>query len=156
MLVVLAVGAVLLMLVAAFPAQGAVADSDAIVNGSFNVDYKGITPALVQTLAAAIAQAEGFGKVGDIPTVRNNPGDLESGGHVVAYATPEEGWAHLYNQCADILSGQSHYYNPAMTINQIAQVYVATSDATNWANNVAAALGVTPDTTLNDWMGVWN
>jgi hypothetical protein len=57
-------------------------------------------------LAQLIAKEEGFGIPGDIPTVQNNPGDLEHApgefhltrGPVGSFATADEGWAALERQ----------------------------------------------------------
>ena len=46
--------------------------------------------------------------------------------------------------------GGSQYYNSSMTIAEVGNLY-ANGDP-NWAHNVAAALGVTTDTTLQSLM----
>lgn len=104
----------------------------------------------VNALANAIATAEGFFVSGTIPQVQNNPGDIETGGVINTYPTAADGWNALYAQVQVMLYGGSAYYNPSMTIAEVGQIY-ANGDS-NWANNVAASLGVTTDTTLQQWM----
>ena len=106
--------------------------------------------------AQAIATAEGYGVPGARPTVNNNPGDLvgwpgtptDSSGYSV-FATPQAGWDALETQLGTISSGESAYYTPDMTIAQMGDTW-ADGDS-NWAQNVAASLGVTssPATTAS-------
>lgn len=58
-------------------------------------------------LARLIAQEEGYGIVGDIPTTNNNPGDLRHSPHsfhtgdpnaIGQIGTPAEGWEDLERQ----------------------------------------------------------
>lgn len=105
---------------------------------------------LVQALANAIATAEGFFVSGTTPQIQNNPGDLETNGVINTYPTAQDGWNALYNQVQMMLYGGSAYYDPSMTIAQVGQIY-ANGDP-NWANNIATTLGVTTDTTLQQWM----
>jgi hypothetical protein len=110
-------------------------------------------PKLVQ-LAQAIATAEGS------PASANNPGDLALGDQgngvfnsagVTIFATLEQGVAALFHQLGLIFSGQSNVYSTSMTFAQLAQTYTGGDNASSWAATVAGALGVTPDTTLEDW-----
>ena len=106
-------------------------------------------------MAGAIAQAEGYGIAGAIPTVANNPGDLVSGD--IGYGTIQgktifpsaaAGWGALQNQVNLITSGKSTAgYTPTMTIAQVSNLYSGSSNG-NWGNNVASILGVTPDTSF--------
>ena len=96
-------------------------------------------------MANAIAQAEGFNVAGSIAQRNNNPGNI--GGASNSYATLDEGWNALYNQINLMFSGPS-IYSPSMTLAEVGNKY-ANGDP-NWAINVAATLGVTPDTTLTD------
>jgi hypothetical protein len=107
-------------------------------------------------LANAIANAEGYGVPGAIPTVANNPGSLAIGdigygtmgsAGITVFPTLADGQAALNSQVNSILSGNSSYYSPDQTISQIGQTYSGSSNG-NWANNVAKYLGVTPSTTL--------
>ena len=103
----------------------------------------------VQKISQAIARAEGFGVPGALPTRSNNPGDLKLDGRAITeFATPEEGWAALYRQVSRILTGQSTYYQPSMTIREIAHVYTGEDNAESWAQNVAGFLSVSPDTPI--------
>jgi hypothetical protein len=105
----------------------------------------------IKRIAEAIAFAEGYGKPGAIPTVRNNPGDLkDSNGIIIQFPTAEEGWNALYRQVLLMLTGESRYYKPTMTIAEIARIYTGEDSYMNWANNVAYKLGVTLDTRLLD------
>jgi hypothetical protein len=103
-------------------------------------------------LGQAIATAEGANPV------TNNPGNLELGNigsgtwqaaggqQITIFPTLDAGQAALENQINKIASGSSTAgYNPSMSIAQVGAIYSGSSNG-NWANNVAAALGVTPDT----------
>jgi hypothetical protein len=107
--------------------------------------------------AQAIATAEGYGKLGAIPTVANNPGDLEigdigygvsiaaGGQKITNFGSADQGWSALQNQIYKITTGTSSAgYLPGMSIAEVGQLYSGGSTA--WANNVASSLGVTPDT----------
>ncbi|MGH9770306.1 MAG: hypothetical protein ACRD4Q_01170 [Candidatus Acidiferrales bacterium] len=116
-----------------------------------------VTNSVTSALANAIARAEGFFSEGSIPSSANNPGDIEIGDQgqgtiagKTVFGTLDAGWNALYNQINLMLTGRSSVYDPSMTINQVAQLYTGGDQASAWANNVASALGVTPDTTLSD------
>lgn len=114
-------------------------------------------PDIVSRFANAIAKAEGFFVGGSRAQRNNNPGDIESGGQFVVYSSITEGWQALYDQVHKMFYGGSLYYNPTMTIRQVGFIYADGQNdptgAANWAQNVADALGVSPDTTLNSLMG---
>jgi hypothetical protein len=107
--------------------------------------------------ANAIAHAEGFGVVGAIPTVRNNPGDLKlpgDGGAISTFPTEADGWEALYRQLDRIRTGSTAFYQPSMTIAQVARVWTAT-EQTAWTTNVLAAMrsqgyDVNADTIIGD------
>lgn len=105
--------------------------------------------------ANAIAHAEGYGVPGAIPTVRNNPGDLKlAGDAITTFATPADGWEALYRQLDRIQTGNTAYYQPTMTIGQVARVWTAT-EQTIWTNNVLASMreqgfAVSADTIIGD------
>jgi hypothetical protein len=109
-------------------------------------------------IADAIAHAEGFYAPGNpLPRRANNPGDLKNGdvGHgtindKTIYATVEDGWNALYKQVHLMLEGVSHYYQPTMTIAEMAVVYTGADAASSWAATVADKLGVDTNTTLED------
>jgi hypothetical protein len=108
-------------------------------------------------LATAISKAEGYGVPGTVPTVANNPGDLELGdiGYGVTVAAGGEkitnfpdaasGYAALESQINKIATGTSSAgYQPGWSISQVGNLYSGGSSA--WASNVASTLGVSPDT----------
>jgi hypothetical protein len=94
---------------------------------------------------------------GTVPSRNHNPGDLTvdvngtgqglSGGFVV-YPDDATGYAALDYQVGEWLNGTSANATGDSTIAQISQFYT-TTDQSAWANNVAATLGVTVDTSLN-------
>lgn len=119
-----------------------------------------ISPDLVRRFAKAIAKAEGFGMPGTIPTDANNPGDLTDDGdiglgfyesegigatEITRYATEADGWAALERKVLKMLSGRSEVYHLTDTIFQVGMKYAKSA---NWGVNVAADLGVSPQTTL--------
>lgn len=111
----------------------------------------------VQTLAKAIAKAEGFEQKGTIPNRYNNPGDLKvvrgyrypgqvgvgKGGHVIFRSGA--GWAALEHQINKIIDGTSRY-NVNMTLEEIGKKYAGNWRV--WSTSVARNLGVTPRTSL--------
>lgn len=107
----------------------------------------------VKRIAQAIARAEGFYHPSGTtkPQRLNNPGSIfGSNGQMIHFETVAEGWDALYRQVERMLTGNSRYYSPEMTIVQIAQIYTGEPHYMNWANNVANALGVSPNTPLKD------
>lgn len=106
--------------------------------------------------ANAIAHAEGFGVAGAIPTVRNNPGDLKLPStfpNITTFATAADGWEALYRQL-DFIRNGSDYYQPTMTIAEVARVWTATEQSA-WASNVIASMrsqgyDVNGDTVIGD------
>lgn len=112
-------------------------------------------------LAAAIGRAEGFGPVENLPTKINNPGDLELGdlglgtqAAKTVFSSIAEGWSALRREIEIIANGQSKYYNADTTIADMAKLWTGGDNADSWAQNVASALGVTPQTRLGDVLGV--
>lgn len=118
----------------------------------------------VQTLAEAIAKAEGWGRKRAIPTRYHNPGDLKAvkgykypgeagigkGGHV-RFRSEAEGWEALRHQIEKIVAGSSRY-NVDMTLREISKGYAGNHKV--WAKNVAHNLGVEPDTYLWEILNV--
>jgi hypothetical protein len=112
----------------------------------------------VQTLAKAIAKAEGFSKAGSLPSRYRNPGDLKvvrgyrypgqegvgKGGHVI-FRSSAAGWAALEHQINKITDGTSRY-NVNMTLEEIGKKYAGNWRV--WSTSVARNLGVTPRTSL--------
>lgn len=103
----------------------------------------------VGRVAYAIAIAEGYFEAGTIPARRNNPGDLKlDGSAITTFASAAEGWAALRAQLERIQRGASAYYTESMTLAQMGLTWAAGD--TNWAVNVAQALGVSTSTRLGD------
>jgi len=120
--------------------------------------------AKVVSLAQAIAQAEGFGIRGALPTRYHNPGDLKvaaagqkypgqcgigKGSHV-RFCTDRAGWLALYHQLDKVAVGDSKHYAPDMTLVQFAKRYAR--DWRHWAKNVARDLNVSTTTTLAEYL----
>lgn len=139
-------------------------------SGQWAVGLRGLFPArglgatAPSPIAAAIASAEGYGHAGNIPTRANNPGDLEigdigygtitaSGGNkITVFPNAAAGYTALQNQVNLISSGQSTAgYTPGMSIAQVGNLYAGGSS--NWANNVASYLGVSPSTNFSTVAG---
>ena len=110
-------------------------------------------------LAAALAQLEGFGQPSAIPTLANNPGDLElgdvgygttqaAGGNLITnFPTLDAGWAALENQASKITSGTSPLYPPGTTVQQAGTTYSGGNPA--YGQNLANATGVSPNTPVS-------
>jgi hypothetical protein len=103
----------------------------------------------VQSIAQAIAFAEGYPQAGatSAPVRNNNPCDI--GGAGQSYATIDDGWDACYGQIQAMLSGTSQYYTPDESISDIAPTYTGNDNPTSWAAAVAQALGVSPSTPLS-------
>jgi hypothetical protein len=118
----------------------------------------------VQTLAEAIAKAEGHGRRGTLPSRLNNPGDLKAirgyiypgqvgigkGGHA-KFRTDAEGWAALEHQLDKITDGSSRY-SVNLTLQEFGNGYAG--NWRRWSRNVAKNLGVQPDTYLFEVLDV--
>jgi hypothetical protein len=106
----------------------------------------------VPQFAAAIANAEGFGIDGAIPTLAHNPGDLvipgwtspTLGEGISVFSSDDEGLARLFHQLDLIASGQSHVYSASDTIRSMAAKWTKT-EPDSWAVNVAGYLANSPD-----------
>lgn len=105
----------------------------------------GATP--LQVFALAIAFAEGAIDINGnpipnvIPTVRNNPGDLEEGGGdsaspVTYFPTAAAGWAALYAELALIQSGGA-YIAYTQPLASFAAAWTGNDHAESWSTNVA-------------------
>ncbi len=113
---------------------------------------------IVDSLAEAIAYAEGFFVAGSRAARNHNPGDLTvdvtgkgigKDGIFIVYASDADGWDALKHQVNLMLTNASQIYNNQMTIREVASRYT-TTDQLAWATNVAARLGVSMDTKLSD------
>jgi hypothetical protein len=112
----------------------------------------------LSSLANAIANAEGYGVNNAIPTLANNPGNLVLGdlgggtlgsGNISIYPDSTSGWNALNNQLNMIGIGQSHVYNPNMSLADMGNLWAGGGQgSTNWVNNVAKSLRVDPNSTI--------
>jgi hypothetical protein len=108
-------------------------------------------PSNVQAIAQAIATAEGGLTPGSFPYRTNNPCDVFVGGSTAGYSSMDAGWQACYNQINLMLGGGSSVYTPDESISQIAASWAPASagnDPNAWANNVASALGISPNQPL--------
>lgn len=105
--------------------------------------------AQVQSIAQAIAFAEGYPQAGasSAPVRNNNPCDI--GGASQSYSSIDAGWNACYSQVEAILGDTSSYYSSDETIAQIAPTYTGNDNSSSWAAAVAQALGVSTDTPLS-------
>jgi hypothetical protein len=119
----------------------------------------------VTALANAIADAEGFGVPGAIPTVNHNPGDITDGkGNKLVYASDADGMAALSSIVRGWLTGVSRLYSLDDSFQEVGRKYVngpnAGVDANSmaWASNVVAWLNrnagvsLSPASTLRDFL----
>lgn len=112
------------------------------------------SPITPSQIAVAIAQAEGYGQPGAIPTTANNPGDLAlgdigygtTGNGITIFPTADAGATALVNQVNKMLDGTSSVYSQDQTLSQVGSIY--SGGDSNWAANVSASLGVPASTTL--------
>ena len=111
----------------------------------------------VQSLARAIATAEGFYRAGSAPARAHNPGAIKVPGWtgpttgtqgISVFGSDAEGWAALHRQLQLIVDGDSGVYSLSMTIDGMAQRWTST-DAGPWAAIVAGQLGVSRQTRLS-------
>ena len=119
-----------------------------------------ISEALISKLSEAIADEEGFYVEGSVPQRANNPLDITDEGNIgngiistsgpagagiTIYSTAAEGCDAGQRKLRRMLSGASEVYLLSMSIEEVGMKW---SDDPNWGKNVAAKLGVTPETTL--------
>jgi len=69
------------------------------------------------------------------------------GTSITLFPSADAGWSALYRQLMLILSGQSSYYYPDMTIAQMGRIWT-TTEQEPWSTNVATFLGVPTSTPL--------
>lgn len=114
---------------------------------------------IISVMAAAIQKFEGY-YPGSISYTNNNPGNLKYAGQPFAvgqdqfghaiFDTYEHGWNALINQLEAIFQNKyPNLYNTDMTLYDLFSVY-ATGNSTQYAEFVASALGVDPNTQLKN------
>jgi hypothetical protein len=116
------------------------------------------TPINIDSFAQAIAKTEGFYTKGTIPNRYHNPGDIKyvgtpffgqvrigKGGHVI-FRNDAAGWYALREQVRKMVEGESRFYKPSMTLQDVAKRYAG--DYRIWSKNVSHNLGVSPKCTL--------
>src|SRR5271156_4775564 len=116
----------------------------------------------LDSLATAVAHAEGFGARHAIPTRYHNPGDLKSaaiyrrlpgqktlgkGGHIV-FESDDAGWAALKDYLSKMVDGRSRRFNPDMTLAQASRVYAG--NWRPWLKLVTAELNVPANVRLRE------
>jgi hypothetical protein len=121
----------------------------------------------LNSLATAVAHAEGFGVRHAIPTRYHNPGDLKSariykklpgqkalgkGDHIV-FESDYAGWAALRDYLTKMVDGRSHYYNPNMTLAQMSRIYAG--NWRPWLAIVTKELNVAPSVRLRDLLYIY-
>jgi hypothetical protein len=109
--------------------------------------------ALIDTLASAIAQMEGYNVLGSVAQRNNNPGNLRASPY--ATGTDSKGYAIF----PDAATGQealmyqlSLYSGRGMDLQQMINVYAPASDnnnPSNYLNFITGQLGVGPSTSLS-------
>lgn len=120
------------------------------------------------TFRAAIAKAEGWHVLGSLPQRINNPGDMKLGdrgwgiveGKTVYlkadFAAPiddkADGAAALWRECLAMLSGASPVYYVNDTFALVASSWTGGDNTVAWMNVVCSELGVTPNTTLRQYV----
>jgi hypothetical protein len=115
----------------------------------------GQTQPAVSTIASTIQTVEGY-YPGSLAYQNNNPGNLiyvgqagatPGAGGFAAFSSYDAGYQALLNQI-------QIYANQGLTINQMMAKYAPAGDGSNnptaYANTIASALGVSPDTTVAD------
>ena len=102
-------------------------------------------------LAVLIAQEEGYGIPGSLPTRNNNPGDLRHSPHsfhspdapdaIGKIDTPEHGWEDLQDQLVK-------FANRNLTLQQAIYIFAppTENDSAAYLKYVCDGLGCTPDT----------
>lgn len=123
----------------------------------------GVSSAIIDAMADAITQWESGGDTSALSYRNNNPGNLkpvgftyagqtgvDSYGHAI-FETFADGRAALEKQLRLAFNNKSSVYNSAMSLYEFFSSY-AEANSGNYAEFVAAQLGVTADTTLDTIM----
>lgn len=124
----------------------------------------GVSDTIIEKMADAITYWESGGDSGSISYQNNNPGNLkpvgftytgqtgvDSYGHAI-FSTYTAGRAALEKQLRLAFNNKSNVYSSAMTLYEFFSKY-AEANSGNYAEYVAAQLGVSADTTLDTLMG---
>lgn len=116
----------------------------------------------LDSLATAVAHAEGYGVRRTIPSRYHNPGDLKSAAiyrklpgqktlgkanHII-FESDAAGWAALKDYLTKMVDGRSKRYNPNMTLAQVSRIYAG--NWRPWLRTVARELGVEPSIKLRE------
>ena len=116
----------------------------------------------LDSLATAVAHAEGFGARHAIPTRYHNPGDLKSAviykklpgqkslgkaNHIV-FENDAAGWAALRDYLSKMVDGRSRRFNADMTLAQASRIYAG--NWRPWLKLVAAELNVSTSIRLRE------
>lgn len=113
---------------------------------------------VVSTIAGTIQSVEGY-YPGSVAYINNNPGNLIYAGQ--AGATQGPGGFAVFDSYDDGLAALDNqiqlYASRGLTISQMTAIYApagqGSNDPTSYANDIAGALGVSPDTALTDLSG---
>ncbi len=121
--------------------------------------YKALIAKLAFKGAYGSAIAEGYFAKGSLPHRINNPGDLELGDRgngtdhdKTKYLTAEDGWAALERQWTAMLTGLSKEYSLHDSLQQVATRWTGADNDGAWCKIVSEYLGITPSTTLLEWI----
>lgn len=117
---------------------------------------KTVVDNVITRMAAAIKSFEGW-SVGSRSYRNNNPGNLKAAGQAgvtgsddqghAIFASYQAGWDALVNQLTLAFTGRSHVYTPDDSLYDFFGKY-AEGNSTQYAEYVAAELGVSPNSTL--------
>lgn len=124
----------------------------------------------IVAIAQAIAQQEGFGPSGNLATICNNPGDLTRGDYgdtgvyrtaaggiqIIVYASPNDGWAALYQKLFASGSAPHGAYSPLMSILSFVETYTGDHNPSdqaleNYVNAICNAVGAQPTDPIGQW-----
>jgi hypothetical protein len=73
---------------------------------------------------------------------------LSDASGLLAFETLEQGWQALRRQVQAMLDGSSAFYQPGMSIREVATIYTGGDKPDAWASIVAGQLGVPEDTPI--------
>ena len=120
---------------------------------------KPTTKSVIQRLAGAMAQVEGFYITGSIAQRNNNPCCMVYSPYQAGkkdgfayFNTDGEGWDATYYQLHLIFDGQSSYYQPTMSLMAFVNTWASTSpynERLNYSKFIANRFGASIDTKLN-------